>query len=172
MRPSKPFHHLAAADIMSRELWLIPDDMSAQEAARLLVQHRISGAPVVDCRRVLVGVVSCADFVREMTKADSSHLECGSADCVYSDWQVVDIDSLTTDAVRNCMTADPVAADENTPIADLAQMMVDAQVHRVVIVDSDYSPIGIVTTTDILGAVSRISNEPAVVSETGVDAAV
>ncbi len=57
------------------------------------------------------------------------------------------------------MTADPVAADERTPIAELAQMMVDARVHRVVIVDSNYSPCGIVTTTDILGAVSRLARE-------------
>jgi CBS domain-containing membrane protein len=172
MHSERPFHQLVASDLMSRELFVIPDDMPAQEAARVLVRHRIGGAPVVDCRRVLVGVVSCSDFVREMTKGDSSPLECGSGECVYSDWQVVDIDALTTEAVRHCMTADPVTADERTPIAELARMMVDAGIHRVVIVDSNYSPCGIVTTTDILGAVSRFAIESAAGAETDVNAVI
>jgi len=101
-----------------------------------------------------------------MTKGDSSPLESGSADCVFSDWQVVDIDSLPTEAVRQCMTADPVAADERAPIGELAQMMVNAGIHRVVIVDANYSPCGIVTTTDILGAVARFTRQAAIEAQT------
>jgi CBS domain-containing protein len=34
-------------------------------------------------------------------------------------------------------------------------MMVDAHIHRIVVTDDDRSPVGIVTSTDILGAVAR-----------------
>ncbi len=171
MDSDKSLHQLVAADLMSRDLLLIPEDMPAQEAARTLVRKQISGAPVVDCRRVLVGVVSCADFVREMTKTGRETLECENKECVYSDWQVVDIDTLTTDSVRQCMTTDPVTADVNTPIAELARMMVDAHVHRIIIVDSNYSPCGIVSTTDILAAVSRLSVQAAGPADSAIHAA-
>jgi len=41
------------------------------------------------------------------------------------------------------------------PIGDLANMMIDAHIHRVIVVDSNERPIGIVSTTDILAAVAR-----------------
>ena len=39
---------MIASDIMTRNVLTIHPDASAQEAARLLSQERISGAPVVD----------------------------------------------------------------------------------------------------------------------------
>ena len=160
MNADKVLHELCAADLMSRELLLIPEDMPLRDAARMLVRHRVSGAPVVDYRRVLVGVISSSDFVREMTHPGGIPSECGHTDCVYSEWQVVEVDNLTTEAVRHCMTGDPVTAQEDTSIADLARMMIDARIHRVIIVDADHSPCGIVTTTDILAAVARLAIEP------------
>jgi CBS-domain-containing membrane protein len=165
MNADKVLHELRAADLMSRELLLIPEDMPLRDAARTLVRHHVSGAPVVDYRRVLVGVISSSDFVREMTHEGGAPSDNGHADCVYSEWQVVEVDKLTTEAVRHCMTSDPVTAEEDTPIADLARMMIDAHIHRVIIVDADHSPRGIVTTTDILAAVARLAIEPEFAAE-------
>src|ERR1051326_3559980 len=39
----RPLHDLCAADLMSRDVVLIPDDMSLQDAARRLVRNQISG---------------------------------------------------------------------------------------------------------------------------------
>ena len=60
----RPLHDLCAADLMSRDLVLIPEDMSLQDAARRLVRNQVSGAPVVDYRGVLVGVISSSDRLR------------------------------------------------------------------------------------------------------------
>ena len=58
----RPLHELCAGDLMSRELVLIPDDISLQDAARRLVRNQVSGAPVVDCCGKLVGVISSSIF--------------------------------------------------------------------------------------------------------------
>jgi CBS-domain-containing membrane protein len=57
--------------------------------------------------------------------------------------------------VRDRMTPDPVMARPETPISRLAQMMVDAHVHRLIIVDEQRRPLGIVSTTDIVTAMAR-----------------
>src|SRR5262249_48650611 len=145
----RPLHELCAADLMSRELVLIPDDISLQDAARRLVRHQVSGAPVVDCCGKLVGVISSSDFLRRRSEVDL-HSSASMSPCVYAEWQVVDVEQLPDETVRRRMTPDPVTADEQTFVAELARLMVDAHIHRVIIVDEDHAPKGIVTSTDIL----------------------
>jgi CBS-domain-containing membrane protein len=151
-------HELCAADLMSRELVVIPDDISLQDAARRLVRNQVSGAPVVDCRGVLVGVISSSDFLRRSTDG-KERTSGGMSPCVYAEWQVVDVEQLPDETVRRRMTADPVTAEEHTPVAELARLMVDAHIHRVIIVDEERVPKGIVSSTDILAAVSRLAEE-------------
>jgi CBS domain-containing protein len=62
--PTKQFTDLTAGDLMSGDLLLLTDDMGLQEAARMLMRHRISGAPVVNQSGRMVGVLSSSDFVR------------------------------------------------------------------------------------------------------------
>ena len=47
----KPLACLTAADLMSRDLVLVPQEMSLQGAAHLLSRSHVSGAPVVDEKR-------------------------------------------------------------------------------------------------------------------------
>lgn len=145
---------LRAKDVMTRDLVVIPDDMTVQEAGRRLCRLEVSGAPVVNCHGVVVGVLSSSDFVRLASMGEK--VTTAPCDCVYSDWQLVDVDKLPTESVQRCMTPDPVTAGPNVAVTELARMMVDAHIHRVVIVDDDGAPKGIVTTSDILGAVARM----------------
>lgn len=59
----KCLHSLTAADLMSRNLVLVPQDMSLQGAARLLSRAQVSGAPVVNENGRCVGVLSTTDFL-------------------------------------------------------------------------------------------------------------
>lgn len=155
----KPFHLLRARDVMSRNLLLIPDDATIQEAGRRLVRDQISGAPVVDCDGKLVGVISSLDFVRYYSVCGKPSL---AHDLVYAEWQLVDVDQLPEESVRRCMTVDPVTATEDTPLTELARMMIDAHIHRIIIVDEEGMPKGIVATSDILGAVAQMNLEASI----------
>src|SRR5262245_28788033 len=59
-----PLLALTAQDVMSREVVTIPRRMSLRDAARLLRQAQVSGAPVVDEQGRCIGVLSAADFLR------------------------------------------------------------------------------------------------------------
>jgi CBS-domain-containing membrane protein len=65
---------------------------------------------------------------------------------------------LPGDAVGRWMTADVVTAGPQTPLSELSRMMVDAHVHRIVVVDAQDRPVGIVSSTDVLAAVARARN--------------
>jgi CBS domain-containing protein len=79
-------------------------------------------------------------------------LLCLESHCVLMDWQVTPPDHLAAEEVRQFMTADPVCVPPETAIGTIARMLIDAHIHRVIVVDPDGKPVGIVTSTDLLAA--------------------
>lgn len=84
---------------------------------------------------------------------------CSQPHCVLVDWQVVDVEKLPTQEVRQFMTPDPVTARVSTSIRVLARMMIDAHIHRIIVVDDERCPIGIVSGSDVLAAVAYSDDE-------------
>jgi CBS domain-containing protein len=152
---TKPFLALTASDVMSREVEAIPREMPLRAAAHLLSQAHISGAPVVDAEGKCVGVLSATDFVRW---AEEPAL-AASRGCAHATWQVLDYDLIPAEEVSAYMTADPIVVPPHTKIANLAQMMLDAHIHRIIVVDQRQRPIGIVSTTDIVAAVAQVGRK-------------
>jgi CBS domain-containing protein len=152
LAPNRPLMSLTAADLMSQAVVMVPQDMSLEGAARLLSQAQVSGAPVVDTEGRCVGVLSATDFVHRAQKGVRPGV---AQECVCSSWQIVDTECLPREAVLHHMTKDPVTVTSAARIGELAQMMLDAHIHRVIVVDKNRRPIGIVSSTDILAAVAQ-----------------
>jgi len=168
MRTSpKTLFHLTAGDVMNGMIVVIPQDMSLQGAARRLMEYQVSGAPVVDEEGRCVGVISASDFVQWAGDGGKARRPAIAPGCVCSAWQILDAEQISSEnRVRCFMTADPVTVGQTTPVQKLAQMMLDARIHRVIVVDRQERPIGIVTSTDILAAFARAGElEPAAQSQ-------
>jgi CBS-domain-containing membrane protein len=154
---SKPLLALTAADMMSRDVTMVPRAMSLRAAAHLLSETHISGAPVVDDRGECVGVLSATDFMHSVGYGERSVSRpiYSNPGCFHTAWQVEDAETLPTDEVGNYMTGDPVTVPPSTSIAELARMMTDAHIHRIIVVDARHRPIGVVSSTDVLAAVAN-----------------
>lgn len=111
---------LDARDIMSKDVVLLSPAMSVADAGDLLTRYRIHGAPVVDPAGQLVGMVSLVDLVGRVGET-----------------------------VAEVMTPDPVTASEDTPVAEIGQMMLEQMVRRVPIVEGG-RVIGIVSASDLI----------------------
>ena len=60
---------LLVSDYMTRELITFSPDQSILEVMELFIRHRISGGPVVDDKEILVGIVSEADFMKQISES-------------------------------------------------------------------------------------------------------
>jgi predicted transcriptional regulator len=141
-------------DIMSRNVIMIPREMSLQGAARMLSGAGVSGAPVVDSTGRCIGVLSTTDFMHWVEK-DRIH---GSPCCMetISAWQIPEDEIEPACLVKDFMTRDPVLVAPGMKIGELARMMMDAHIHRLIVVDAiTERPIGIVSSMDVLAAVAR-----------------
>lgn len=175
MRTTRSLFDVTAEELMSTEVMTISRHLSLGAAAYLLHQDQISGAPVVDESGRCVGVLSARDFLRwaaEHAPVAPAHAvtapvegvsTTGEGNCpveislphdhpesVFSEWQQEE--EGPHDPVEAYMTADVVTAQRSTTLAELARMMVDAHIHRLIITDEQRRPVGVVTSTDILAA--------------------
>jgi CBS-domain-containing membrane protein len=154
---SKSLIDLTAADLMSRDIIALPASLSLRAAAHELIRAGISGAPVVDESGRCLGVLSQTDLVRFLDKAGSATLTPAG---VFADWQMVGLDDLPGDEVTSYMTPGAITASPQTPVAELAGLMADSHIHRVLIADVSGKVVGIVSSLDILKALADQANPP------------
>lgn len=128
-------------DLMTPDPVRVQSHASLAEAARLLDHHHVHGLPVVDESGALVGVVSQTDMLRART---SEHL--------WASWRGLQ--------VRHLMSAPALTVSADASLTDAAARMEENQVHRLVVVDDDgVSPIGIVSTSDLVRAMVAETRE-------------
>jgi CBS domain-containing protein len=158
---NRPLLALTAADLMTAPVLTIPHQTSLREAARLLSRSAISGAPVVDAEGRCLGVLSSSDFIT-WAKTRGEPEEQGERISFLSPLgDVIDINDAAESQVHRYMTAQPVTVTPTTPIGELSQKMVDAHIHRVLVVVEGGRPCGTVTSTDVLAAVARAARSAA-----------
>jgi len=144
-------------DLMTRELVCASTGDSLRDVARQLDEYEISGLPVVDDQDRLVGVISRTDLLRRLlegpaeARRDEAWLDLLTAGSARS----IDVDAARLGTVDDLMSIDPVTAKADENLATVARRMADERVHRVVVIDDQRHPIGIVTTLDLLHVFPR-----------------
>ena len=129
-----------------------------QEVDACLFQTKMrdaNGNEIVICE-LPAGVCSVQHVQKDASGKEQ--IICRDPHGVFANWQIAILDSVPMDSVKNFMTRDVVTVEPATSIRDLARKMVDAGIHRVVVVDPNQNPLGIVSSTDILAAVSRAAH--------------
>jgi CBS domain-containing protein len=137
-------------EAMSGEVVVLHADTPVDVALRRLEHTQVSGAPVVDHGRV-VGVVTLRDLLVPVL-ADGPVLTTGPFHRHEH--------QLTAYRVHELMTAEPVTARPDWPLAQAVLAMEQASINRLPVVDATGRPAGILTRDDVLGALARRIREP------------
>ncbi|MCG8394568.1 MAG: CBS domain-containing protein [Pseudomonadales bacterium] len=127
---------IQVADYMSRRLITVTAQMSVHEAIRLLLENRISGAPVVDDSGNLIGIFSESDCLKGALEASYHDTEIGTV----KEYMSVDIQSVSPD----------------TSILDAAEMFLADHRRRLPVVDNG-KLVGQISRRDLLRAMDDFS---------------
>ena len=68
-KEASPKPKLLVSDYMTKDLITFSPEQSILEVMELFIKHRISGGPVVDKSGMLVGIVSEADFMKQISES-------------------------------------------------------------------------------------------------------
>ncbi len=128
------------------------DDM--QDAARRLFDAEVTGAPVVDAFGKCVGVLSSSDFVgRDAGRHDLQLLTRSSPNEPYQ------IECLNDNLVASHMSPLVQTVAAKSSILDAARLMTKEGIHRLVVVDDEQRPVGIVSTLDVTASLVNAIEE-------------
>jgi len=139
-------------DLMSQPVKTIAPDTTLAAAAEQMLTQRISGLPVVDDANRLIGIVTEADFLGALG------IPCHHPSRPL--WQRLGemfAAAGTTlhgpgDSVASVMTGSVVSADPGQTLHDALELMKAHQVKRLVVVDGERIPVGMITRSDLIRA--------------------
>jgi predicted transcriptional regulator len=143
---------LTAKDIMTVKVIMLRSDMKITEAARILLNNHINGAPVVGDDLELLGILCQSDLVAQQ-KAVSVPSFFSTLDGFIPLGSLKDMDremeKISAATVGAAMTPDPIFVTPDASVEDIASVMVDKGFHTVPVVD-DGKVIGVIGKEDIL----------------------
>lgn len=144
-----------AADIMTSPVATVGESSSVGECIGLLAEREISGAPVVDARGTLVGIISEKDILRLLGKRPETHLMRLIDDSTRQPLQPSP--TLLQAGVATIMSTPVVAAGPETTLAELARIFGGHAINRLPVADGHGVVLGIITRADMIRAISELA---------------
>ncbi len=142
---------LKAKDIMTRDVITVKPDATIEELARLLIDHRISGVPVVDDEGKIAGIVTENDLIRKnkrlhiptVIRLFDAYLLLGSKSL---EKEIKNIAATTVDEI---CTKKVVSIEEETTLEEIATIMAEQHIHLLPVL-RDRRVVGIVGKADMV----------------------
>jgi CBS domain-containing protein len=115
---------------MDTRVLTVNAEMDILEAIRFLLKNHVTGAPVVDEQRRLVGMLSEKDCLKLLTTGHAGEVPQGS--------------------VKEFMTTDPTVIAPDTDLYFVAGLFLKSTFRRLPVVEQDGTLVGAITRFDIL----------------------
>lgn len=143
---------MKVADIMTRDVVTLEPEQNLEEAARILMEEAISGAPVVKEGKV-IGMLSERDLLSTRTDPRPPRYLELLGGIIFLD-NVKEFQNqlkrATATKVEELMTSEVVVTYPESSLDEAAQTIIDQRVNRLPVVDDEGILIGIVTRNDVL----------------------
>ena len=160
---------MRASDVMTTNVITVTPEMSVQSLAGLLGRYGISGVPVVDTAKTLVGIVSEGDLLYRT----ETHIE-RRTEPRRSRW--FDLSARERDAARDyikahgrsvgdIMTRQVTTVSETTELREIAELLESKRIKRVPVL-RDGKVIGIISRANLVRALAATKSMPVTVADT------
>lgn len=164
---------MKAVDVMTLDPMSVTPATPVVEAARLMLQHRISGLPVTDHTGAVVGVVTEGDLLRRAETGTELHRSRWLQFLLGPGRLAGDYVDAHARKVGEIMTRDVAAVQPSDDLASVVQLMEKRRIKRVPVI-ANGKLVGIASRSDLVRALVHKLTHPAAspVSDTVSDEAI
>ena len=152
---------LTARDIMQTEVITIGPEATVRDLADLLAETKVSGVPVVDEQKQVVGVVTEGDIILQDAELHFPHYIQFLDGVIYLE-SVRRFEERFRKAfgarVKDIMSTEVISVSPGASVHEVATLMADEDVNRVPVVE-DGTLVGIVTRGDVVRAIATNTGE-------------
>ncbi len=157
---AKRADHTPVSTIMATPVQCVSPELSVEQLTILLLEGNFSGAPVVDAKGKLVGMVSKTDLLRQSSEADGNF---DAEPLILRSKQGVEYelgpgfhaDRIASATVEEIMAPLAFSIPETAPIAQAAALMAFEGIHRLPVVGPNGEVVGLVSSLDVLRFVAE-----------------
>lgn len=146
-----------AQDIMTRDVITADENLSVRELARIFAENRISGAPVVDGRGNLVGVVTETDLIDQAKKVHIPTVMAFFDSFVFlenPDRLEKDLRKMAASTVGDVCTREVVTVEHDTPLEEIATIMSEKSRHTLPVMEKG-KMVGVIGKSDIIRTLAQ-----------------
>ncbi|MBU1344696.1 MAG: CBS domain-containing protein [Proteobacteria bacterium] len=143
---------IKAKDIMEKKVISVSPDTEITKAVELLLNNHINGVPVVDLKGSLVGILCQSDLIfaqKDIPIPPIFILLDGIFPLSSSKKLNDELKKISATTVEQAMVKNPVSVHPDTPISEIASLMVEKHFHTIPVVDKN-KVVGIIGKEDIL----------------------
>ena len=147
---------MKAADLMTREIVTVGPELPLADAIHLMLDHRISGVPVVDAAAGrLVGLLTTGDLLRRIETGTDTPRQ-GWLQAFLTRGRMAERYAHTHGRrVQDVMTRDVATVGEASPLDDVVHNMESRHVRRVPVVEGERL-VGNVSRSDLVRALGAV----------------
>lgn len=146
------------AEVMTPSPITVKPETPLKEAIALLVEHKISGMPVVSEKGELVGVLSESDLMWQETGVEPPPYIMILDSIIYlqnpSRYEK-EIHKALGQTVADVMSEKPITINSSETVKQAAQLLHQKQIRRLPVVNEEKEVIGIITQGDIIRAMAE-----------------
>ena len=144
-----------ASDVMTRGVVTVRPETPLDEAIRLMLDKHVSGLPVVDADRRLVGILSEGDMLRRAELGTENLRPRWLEIFLGTGRMATDYVETHSRRVGDVMTTTVFTVAETTPLDEVVAIMERKHVKRLPVVTYD-EVVGMVSRADLLRALARL----------------
>ncbi|MCC5912185.1 MAG: CBS domain-containing protein [Clostridiaceae bacterium] len=143
---------MLARDIMTKEVITVHGEDSIEKAIKLLLEHNVSGLPVIDENHKLKGIITEGDLIHRSKKLHiPTYFTILDSYIFLENPKTVEdqIKKMTAYKVEDMMTTKVISVDYEETIEEIATIMANKNINRVPVVKEE-KLVGIVSRRDII----------------------
>jgi len=147
---------LKAKDIMTVDVITVKPGSTVEELARLLIEHEISGAPVVDDANHIIGIVTENDLISK-----NKRLHIPTVIRLFDAYFLLDsgkveeeIKKMVATTVDEICNKKVMSINEDTSLEEIATIMAEKNIHLLPVL-RDGLVVGIVGKADVVKAMTK-----------------
>lgn len=146
---------MKARDVMTRDVLTIDPDATVLQAVRIMLQHKVSGLPVVESAGDLVGIVSEGDFLRRAETGTERRRPRWLEFLVGPGKLAEDYVHTHARKISDVMTLEPVTVLEETTLDDVIRLMERHRIKRLPVM-REGKVVGLVSRANLMRALASV----------------
>ena len=141
------------AEVMTTDPISVSPDTSLEEAIQILAEKKISGLPVVNNEKELIGIISETDLTWQATGVETPPYIMFLDSVIYLQNPAKhnqEIHKALGQTVGEAMSDRPTTVKETQSVREAARIMHDKKVRRLPVVNDKSQLVGIITQGDVI----------------------